>query len=141
MIYCPEFIVSYIFVLFYFVLISLLNSQLIFLMLVLSSSRVHGRLFREIIDANRAKEITTKDNSFSKFLGTKEVVNDAFEELSERGEMDKEKRKNRLRQFQFFMSNGNGLNKTGKKKICESDDRCRCRPVDECSLCICSEEC
>ena len=141
MIYCPEFIVSYIFVLFYFVLISLLNSQLIFLILVLSSSRVHGRLFREIIDANRAKEITTKDNSFSKFLGTKEEVNDAFEELSERGEMDKEKRKNLLREFAFSMSNGNGLDKTGKKKICESDNRCRCRPDDECSLCICSESC
>ena len=52
-------------------------------MLVFSSSHAHGRLFREIIDANGAKEITTQDNSFSKFLGPKEAVNDAFEELSE----------------------------------------------------------
>lgn len=135
MIYCPEFIVSYVFVLFYFVLISLLNSQMIFLLLVLSSSRVHGRLFREIIDANGAKEITTQDNSFSKFLGPKEVVNDAFEELSETEDMDKGKRKAPQREFVFSLSS---VAKNDRKKICHnSQPGCKCRFFHSCLKCAC----
>lgn len=133
MIYCPEFIVSYVFVLFYFVLISLLNSQMIFLLLVLSSSRVHGRLFREIIDANGAKEITTQDNSFSKFLGPKEVVNDAFEELSETEDMDKGKRK--APQFVFSLSI---VQEEDRKNVCHlAKAGCKCRPLNTCSKCAC----
>lgn len=136
MIYCPEFIVSYVFVLFYFVLISLLNSQMIFLMLVLSSSRVHGRLFREITDANGAKEITTQDNSFSKFLGPKEVVNDAFEELSERGDMDKRKRKAPQREFVFSVSS---VPQKDRKKVCRmAKAGCRCRNFLSCLKCACT---
>lgn len=138
MIYCPEFIVSYIFVLFYFVLISLLNSQLIFLLLVFSSSCSHGRLFREIIDANGAKEITTQDNSFSKFLGPKEAVNDAFEELSERGDMDKEKRNVCRGKLDFAMSNAN---ETERGKMCTSNKLCHCDPYEICRKCICKLSC
>lgn len=135
MIYCPEFIVSYVFVLFYFVLISLLNSQMIFLMLVLSSSRVHGRLFREIIDANGAKEITTQDNSFSKLLGPKEEVNDAFEELSEMGDVDKGKRKAPPPEFVFSLST---LQEKDRKKVCHNAEAgCKCRLFHTCLKCAC----
>lgn len=136
MIYCPEFIVSYVFVLFYFVLISLLNSQMIFLLLVLSSSRVHGRLFREIIDANGAKEITTQDNSFSKFLGPKEVVNDAFEELSETEDMDKGKRK--ATQRELFVFSLLTVQQKDRKKVCSGAKKgCRCQPFRSCGDCAC----
>ena len=137
MIYCPEFTVSYFFVLFCFVLISLLGSQLIFLMLVFSSSHAHGRLFREIIDANGAKEITTQDNSFSKFLGPKEEVNDAFEELSERRDMDKGKRKALNGEFNFKLSNANGLLKIDRGRVCKFN-HCRCEPYTTCSSCTCT---
>ena len=140
MIYCPEFTVSYFFVLFCFVLISLLGSQLIFLMLVFSSSHAHGRLFREIIDANGAKEITTQDNSFSKFLGPKEEVNDAFEELSERRDMDKGKRKALNGAFNFDLSNANGLSKRDRRRICHSND-CLCKGYTTCSSCTCTVRC
>ena len=134
MIYCPEFTVSYFFC---FVLISLLGSQLIFLMLVFSSSRAHGRLFREIIDANGAKEITTQDNSFSKFLGSKEAVNDAFEELSERGDIDKGKRKACQRVINLPIRTENDI--TGAQ-ICHSI-YCRCNLPHTCNSCDCDVKC
>lgn len=106
-------------------------------MLVLSSSRVHGRLFREIIDANGAKEITTQDNSFSKFLGPKEAVNDASEELSERGDIDKGKRKACQRVITLQIRKENRL---PRDKICSSI-YCRCYPVLTCDSCNCDVQC
>lgn len=119
-------------------LISLFGSQLIFLLLVFSSSNAHGRLYREIISANGAKEITTQDNSFSKFLGPKEAVNDAFEEFSERGNMDKGKRTAAQTVFNIDMMRGNYLDREEKRtEICKSDKNCRCEPSGKCYRCIC----
>lgn len=103
-------------------------------MLVFSSSHAHGRLFREIIDANGAKEITTQDNSFSKFLVPKEAVNDAFEELSERGDMDKGKRN--ACQTTINLKITRTLSKKGREQTCRSLG-CRCFPYLECSSCNC----
>lgn len=137
MIYCPEFIVSYFLLCFILFLISLFGSQLIFLLLIFSSSRSHGRLYREIIDANGPKEITTQDNSFSKFLGPKEAVNEAFEELSERGDMDKGRRTAPQQQFKLLMSNAICLSRKERRHICKSDYRCYCDPPNECNICKC----
>lgn len=106
-------------------------------MLVFSSSRAHGRLFRDVIDANGAKEITTQDSSFSKFLGPKEAVNDAFEELSERGDIDKGKRKACQRVINFKIRKENSL---PRDRICDSI-YCRCFPVNSCRSCDCDVEC
>lgn len=118
-------------------LTSLLGSQLIFLLLVFSSSYAHGRLYRETISANGAKEITNQDNSFSKFLGPKEAVNDAFEELSERGDMDKGKRRDaQAVLFDIDMTRGN-CGPAERKKICKSASGCYCLPLLKCDRCIC----
>lgn len=106
-------------------------------MLVFSSSHAHGRLFRESLDANGAKEITTQDNSFSKFLGPKEAVNDAFEELSERGDMDKGKRKAPQKGFKFAL---NCLAEGERRSLCSSAN-CRCQPLLTCSTCFCNILC
>ena len=137
MIYCPEFIVSYFLLCFILFLISLFGSQLIFLLLIFSSSRSHGRLYREIIDENGPKEITTQDNSFSKFLGPKEAVNEAFEELSEGGDMDKGRRTAPQQQFKFVMARGSCLSSEERLRICKSDTRCYCDPPNECNICKC----
>lgn len=123
-------------------LISLLRSQLIFLLLVFSSSHAHGRLYREIISANGAKEITAQDNSFSKSLGPKEAVNDAFEELSERGDMDKDKRKTAKVTFNFAQMKENFCdNPLRNAKFCKSGGRCYCEGgVNKCNKCICKVE-
>lgn len=115
-------------------LTSLLGSQLIFLLLVFSSSHAHGRLYRETISANGAKEITNQDNSF---LGPKEAVNDAFEELSERGDMDKGKRRNaQAVLFDIDMTRGN-CQSAERKKICQSTSGCYCDHIITCDRCIC----
>lgn len=119
--------------------ISLLGSQLIFLLLVFSSSHAHGRIYREIIGANGAKKITTQDNSFSNFLGPKDVVNDAFEELSEteRREMDKRKTSACQNQISLSMNHADCLTGEVKKAICESSPDCFCDPPTICDTCIC----
>lgn len=127
------------FLTFLFFFISLLGSQLIFLLLVFSSSHAHGRIYREIIGANGAKKITTQDNSFSNFLGPKDVVNDAFEELSEteRREMDKRKTSASQNEISLSMKHADCLTDEEKKKICEFSAYCRCDPSYKCDTCKC----
>lgn len=116
--------------------ISLLGSQLIFLLLVLSSSHAYGRRYREIFGANGAKEITTQDNSFSNFLGPKDAVNDAFEELSEteRGDMDKEKRRASQKRLVLNLI---CLPRGQRKDLCENKSGCHCVPFETCENCNC----
>lgn len=117
------------------------GSQLIFLLLVFSSSHAHGRLYREIIGAKEAKKITTQDNSFSNFLEPKDVVNDAFEELSEteRGDMDKGKRRASQKEFSVNLKGVNCIHEREKKKLCEFNRSvCHCEPTFRCDTCKCS---
>ena len=129
------------FLTFCFVFYFSFGSQLIFLLLVFSSSHAHGRLYREIIGAKGAKKITTQDSSFSSFLGPKDVVNDAFEELSEteRGDMDKGKRRASQNEFSVDLWNAKWLRDSEKKKLCEfKRPVCHCKPVMSCKTCKCS---
>lgn len=127
------------FLTFCFVFYFSFGSQLIFLLLVFSSSHAHGRLYREIIGANGAKEITTQDNSFSNFLGPKDAVNDAFEELSEteRGDMDKGKRRARQKRPVLDLTSLK-LSKEQRKKFCERENFCYCKPPVTCESCSCT---
>lgn len=115
--------------------ISLLGSQLIFLLLVLSFSHAYGRRYREIFGANGAKEITTQDNPFSNFLGPKDAVNDAFEELSETERGDKDKGKRRAFQKRFSLIS---LPQGERKNVCEKKNPCHCDPFITCESCRCN---
>ena len=127
------------FLTFCFVFYFSFGSQLIFLLLVFSSSHAHGRLYRKIIGANGAKEITTQDNSFSNFLGPKDAVNDAFEELSEteRGDMDKGKRRACQKRLVLNLTSLK-LSNEQRKKFCEGEHLCHCKHPVTCESCSCT---
>ena len=119
-------------------------SQLVFVLLVFSSS--HGRLYRKIPKANGAEEITAQDNSLSKFLGSKEAMSDAFDELSDREDIDREKASIFEKGFNAAMSEiskiRNCLTKTAKKKVCKAapsafgNVECNCKTL-LCEKCAC----
>ena len=116
-------------------------SQLVFVLLVFSSS--HGRLYRKIPKANGAEEITAQDNSLSKFLGSKEAMSDAFDELSDREDIDREKALIFQKGLNAAMSKiSNCVTVDAKKEVCKAapaafgNVQCNCKTLS-CRKCEC----